>query len=381
MDAFADIAVLGPIDAGTSAITLQPVGDIDEVGDGDVFLVGYPGEGPEDPHVALARGLLSRMRDDTTFDVTYVQTDAAIGGGQSGGALVDGEGRLLGISSASFAEAFALAVVTDDVLASFERIIDGDGDETNVIPDIDDAPDEPRSVDLTEAASTQLVVIPADDDDREITLDVGTSDDVAITVGNYVGDVFAWNDAARDLGEEFADDGGFTFDTSDGFDPFEGTDDLEETSPGTYVFSAPADQDLIVSLGRVDDVALLVEVNVPFDVLPVGIEGAQVEIGSSTRGVLDGFALSAIHTIELREGDEIEISLHAGTSDPYFTLVAPGEIYDDFSDPSGDDGGGGLYDLDADETFTIDESGTWQIVVSTYEALVAGYQLDVTRAG
>ena len=98
---------------------LDPLPDFDEADEPDVFLVGFPG-GIEsgDPEIALAGGLLSRLREDDTFGLTYLQTDAAIAGGQSGGALVDEDGTVLGISGLGFAEEFALALSSDDVAAS-----------------------------------------------------------------------------------------------------------------------------------------------------------------------------------------------------------------------------------------------------------------------
>ena len=65
----------------------------------DLFLVGYPGEAnTEDLKPTIADGILSRTRHTKVFDLSYLQTDASIGGGQSGGALVDTHGDVVGIS-------------------------------------------------------------------------------------------------------------------------------------------------------------------------------------------------------------------------------------------------------------------------------------------
>lgn len=88
----------------------------------DVFLAGFPGESNVNPKPTISRGILSRRRQAREFGQTYLQTDAAIGGGQSGGALVDRSGRVIGLSGLSFAERFALALSAEDVEAALERI-------------------------------------------------------------------------------------------------------------------------------------------------------------------------------------------------------------------------------------------------------------------
>ncbi len=103
-------------------------------------------------------------------------------------------------------------------------------------------------------------------------------------------------------------------------------------------------------------------------------------VGAPARGVLDGFSFEAEHTVELVEGDEVEITVRAGTSDAFFTFLGPDEERDPFAMPLGDDGAGGLYDLDPRETFTVEKSGTHRVLVSTYDGVVGGYELTVERA-
>jgi hypothetical protein len=123
-----------------------------------------------------------------------------------------------------------------------------------------------------------------------------------------------------------------------------------------------------------------IELDAPFTVEDDTLDLSELTVDQPVRGVLDGFTWDAMYTLELEEGDEIEIALRAGTSDPYFWLLAPGEGSADFdAEPDADDGGGGLYDLDAKERFTIDESGTWRLVFGTYDGTVTGYELTVNR--
>ena len=107
-----------------------------EKGD-DVYLVGYPGENQADTEVTISRGLVSKLRHDDVFDLHYVQTDASIGYGQSGGALADERGHVIGMSGLGVADEFALALDGDDVQKSIDRIIDGDGDDYWTFPSTD----------------------------------------------------------------------------------------------------------------------------------------------------------------------------------------------------------------------------------------------------
>lgn len=88
----------------------------------EVFLVGYPGEVERSPQPAITRGVLSRVREARFENLTFLQSDATIVGGQSGGALVSGAGDIIGISGLIGIERFALALSGADVLERLPRI-------------------------------------------------------------------------------------------------------------------------------------------------------------------------------------------------------------------------------------------------------------------
>ena len=94
----ADLAVIR-LPAGRTYATL-PLGDSDAVAQGDEITAwGYPGGSFLGDDPTLTRGIISsanRIFDDTK----YLQTDASIAGGSSGGPVVDRFGRVVGVNTA-----------------------------------------------------------------------------------------------------------------------------------------------------------------------------------------------------------------------------------------------------------------------------------------
>ncbi|MDA1371618.1 MAG: trypsin-like peptidase domain-containing protein [Proteobacteria bacterium] len=82
---------LTPIQIGDEN-TLQ-VGDI-------VFAIGYP----RNIGQSVSQGIVSALTHNTEDSVTIIRTDAAINPGNSGGALIDREGKLVGLNSSIFSE-------------------------------------------------------------------------------------------------------------------------------------------------------------------------------------------------------------------------------------------------------------------------------------
>lgn len=100
---WADLAVLGPLETDKRPL---PLADGERLPPGsDLYLVGYPSEYEFSPEPTITRGLLSRVRHWDGYDMTLLQTDAAIAGGQSGGALIDDRGRVVGVSTWGWTEA------------------------------------------------------------------------------------------------------------------------------------------------------------------------------------------------------------------------------------------------------------------------------------
>ena len=103
-DADSDLALL-QVDSPVLPPAI-PVGSSDEVRVGDTVLtIGYPRRDLMNQK-SVSRGIVSALgipRDGLPI-VEYIQTDAAMNYGNSGGALIDAEGRLIGINSFIYSE-------------------------------------------------------------------------------------------------------------------------------------------------------------------------------------------------------------------------------------------------------------------------------------
>ncbi len=96
-----DLAVL-KIDTGGQALPILPLGDSDALEVGDVVLaIGDPFGVGQTVTMGIVSAL-ARTSVGTGEYQSFIQTDAAINPGNSGGALIDLQGRLVGINSAIY---------------------------------------------------------------------------------------------------------------------------------------------------------------------------------------------------------------------------------------------------------------------------------------
>lgn len=123
-DWMADLAVLDV--SGLSGLPEPLVLDTGERHPGEsVYLVGYPADDPGTAEPAITSGIVSRTRIWNLGEMTFIQSDALISGGQSGGALIDEGGKVIGISGLSVGEGFALALSSADLETRLTEIRSG----------------------------------------------------------------------------------------------------------------------------------------------------------------------------------------------------------------------------------------------------------------
>jgi hypothetical protein len=93
----------------------------------EVYLIGHvDGEG-ELPTPSVARGLVTRIRQWTSGNMSYLQTDIPVEKGQSGGVLMSDRGEVIGlVGHVITRNDFALAAWSVDVLSQVTELISGD---------------------------------------------------------------------------------------------------------------------------------------------------------------------------------------------------------------------------------------------------------------
>lgn len=104
-----DIAVLHFSDKAPEGVSVIPMGDSDALRIGELAIcIGNPGTSTEVLRGSVSAGIISGLaRDDINADnftrnVSVIQTDAAINTGNSGGALLNSKGELVGIPTLKF---------------------------------------------------------------------------------------------------------------------------------------------------------------------------------------------------------------------------------------------------------------------------------------
>jgi hypothetical protein len=371
IDAFADIAVLGPI-PDVAAIDARPLalhaGSAVEQGD-DVFLLGYPGELEDEPEPTISRGILSRTRSVHEYDQTYLQTDASIGGGQSGGALVDGRGRVVGISGLSYADEFALALDGDDVQAAVDAVRAGRGDAYAPIPDLREATTR-HALDLPHPLARESLVVGAADEDRTIEVAVGDGrPDVGLVAYDLLGNALLLDQAGADVLSAVSD-----------LSPSDLGIEVSAPEPGgRYRFDLPAGSLAVVQVSTSNPAGAHVEVDtsVPSAVAP-RTDPQPLQLGATASGTFDFFELNDLYSVDLAAGERVRVTATTPQGDAAVLVEAPGTGFDRLEVI--DDGGGGLYDYDAEGTYTAPVDGTYWFGVLTYDAVVTGYRFTVERA-
>ena len=144
MDKRQDIAVL--VTPGTQFPVLQ-VADSATMDTGDdVYAIGAP----KSMAYTLTKGVIS-AKERVIGGQTYIQTDAPINEGNSGGPLLDASGRVLGMNTMKMddSEGLGLAVRMEDIHGYLQQLgitLDGDGNVSGNVSDSVQPPSEGEGV-------------------------------------------------------------------------------------------------------------------------------------------------------------------------------------------------------------------------------------------
>ena len=349
-DPLVDLAVLGPVDVSAQPLELE---DGEDMSPGsEMFLVGYPAEPDPYPEPSITQGILSRVREWTPAGMTYLQSDTAIAGGQSGGALVDSQARVVGISTYSWSEAgFTVSTSAADDASIVQRLIE-DSDDARLsdrrLGDEGGRSHEVRLVNLWDTAT--FVFEPSAGALHEFSID-GPKDGL-FRVLDSLGVLLEVDDNFSGLEQRSVET------STDGIHFLQ----IENLSEGPAAFSVES----TVALRPLED---------PDD-------GQRIVVGERITGVLDFFSDSDWYSIRLQEGDTVSITTDSVSVDTLMYVAFPGSgtdglVFDDDSGPAGVFGD----QLNSQIVYRAPFTGEFFIVVT--DALgegLGGYLLSVEQA-
>ncbi len=348
-DLLGDLAVVGPLQTSIKPSALVAREDL--IIGSDVFLIGYPGEVEPFPEPTITRGLISRQREWAPLEMTYFQTDATIGGGQSGGVLVSAQGEVIGISGFAFSEArFGLVASAADVLPRVQQLIAAE--------DVAGLGD--RRVSREEGQLEYDVTLRDQWDSHIFVLNepVGTVVDI---------EVEGENDAIFGLVDVF----GNVLMLAD-----TGSSGVEVASVTTEL-AAP--YFVILSQYSEEPGEFQVSSNcwlVPYDDVD---DGTKLAVGQTRLANMDYPGDADYFMIDLAAGETINVTTDSILIDPVLAVGYPDARQEEivFDDNSG----GGLFGLSAELTYQAPHDGRYLIVVGDMIGMGGGgYYLTVTPA-
>lgn len=403
-EASTDIAVLGPIEGSDLDVAPVPLEAVAvEKGD-EVFIVGYPGTANVDEvDLTITSGLVSRRRELPEWDQTYVQTDAVVEDGQSGGPMFAGDGGLVGITALAFDESFSLALATSDVSAAVGRILDDGGDDLTLVPismgEGASGGETTGTIEMPTALELPTLFLPSSDEDRSWNLTVeGPGSRFGVTaIDALEGEVLAQSAAGVALGQELlaaeAAAAGLSIDELAGAMGFPGplapAAAAAEVTPGSFRIEVPAGVIVEVYLQIAPDASpatLTWTSDQPMWPLSPASTVEPLELDQPVDMVLSSYQFGAVYDLELEEGVTVQVVASSPWADVDVAIGAPGVVMTGARLLSGVEAPGltllsdsdvGLYGVDVDEPFTASEAGVYRVVVQNFDSVTSAARVEV----
>lgn len=402
-DVAKDIALLGPVPEGAD-VTPLPLGNPKvEKGD-DVYLVGFPGSADtENADLTITSGLASRTRKLDDWGQTYIQSDAVIGEGQSGGALFVSNGELAGISGLSYEDSFSLSLTISNVAEAVGRIVSGDGDDVISVP-IDSDDDGASGSGAKEGVlrvpddiETPTLFLPSSDEDREWNFGIAGPEGrfSVAAIDGLTGDPLFVNAAGVALTKEVLalqkERLGSSADGTGAGDSLSLPAEVvaREKSPGQFTVTIPAGVVVELVAGVASDAApaeLKWNSNLDLWALSEEIDTKTIEVDDLVTGLVSGYRLGVPFQVELEAGQKVTLSASSPQGDVMVIVSKPGRTITAF-DLLGaeadsdvklfDDSDKGLYGLDVLEKFTATEAGLYNVVLHNNDVVPMAYRLEV----
>ena len=349
LDLLGDLAVLGPINTRNKPLSLSDGEDL-PIGS-NVFLIGYPAEPQQFPQPTITSGILSRVRQWEAIQMTYLQTDAAITGGQSGGVLVSDKGEIIGISGFTFSEAkFGLVASAADAQNRIQRLSAGeDVSGLGERPDIFAAGQKEHRFTLENGVDRRMYVIDAPANEP-VTITLDSKNNGGFTVLDIFGNLLV------EVDEQFSG---------------------RESGSFTPAFAVPIFLHVWQSSYGSGELRLSSNANlIPYSDPDDRIS---VRVGQTFLGSLDAPADVDFFFIELSEGDTVQLTVESPNIDPLILVGFPDAAEEQWVGDN--DSGEGLFGTDAKLIYRAPHSGRYfiQVVDAGFQNF-GGYILTVQAA-
>ncbi|WP_426571850.1 S1 family peptidase [Aquihabitans sp. McL0605] len=366
IDLVADLALLGPIKTSRPARTLD---DPDDLRSRDpIYLVGFPGDQEAgSPKAEVQAGTMTRHRYAGSWGLDYLQAHVKIPEGQSGGAMVDQQGRIVGISALEADKDVALSLSGPDAVKALARMRAGQKTEWVPIPDSGSSIHHSIHVDGPDDIAVLYVSGEEGVDHLSATVK-GPQPRIAVSDPGWY--IQARNAAATAAAQH----GGFWSLTDE--------DVATLTPDGTGAVRADVergyDKLLLVGSDAPGGADLEVTTSPPsFEVDPIPPE-QHVAPGDDVDGTVDYLDAIDAYAVDLAAGERVLLTASAPSGDMAFVVAAPGQPWDQADEY--DDDGGGLLGADAYTRFTAGAAGTYHVLVFAADASPTVYRLAVEPA-
>ncbi len=345
-DLHIDLALLGPLETTAPPVALVSGEDLPVAS--PVYLMGYPGEVEPLPQPAIAGGMISRTREWQGMGITYFQVDATIAGGQSGGALVAEDGRVIGVSGFVFAGVYGLIASAADLAPHVERLLAAGRDPQSLqvwLPR--EGAVARQSLRLGNLWDTQMYVL-SEPPGTAVELEVDGAGDAFLILSDPYGEAVLTVD-----------------------DYYSGPES------GSVTLEVAGDHFVIVGQSAEDPGRYVLRSSHPLIPYQDGLDGLAIEVGETVPGTIDYPWDMDFYLLALDAGQTVEIVVDSAMIDAYLTVDFYGARQEEVVED--DDSGGGLFGLNARVLYTAPRRGDYFLVVEDAEYEVGGYLLTVTE--
>ena len=347
-DLLADLAVLGPINVSAQPLALSDTA-ASAIGS-EILVIGYPGSPGDPPQPTLSRGVVARFREWQETGLTYIQSDAAIEGGQSGGALISDAGEIIGMTGYSIGETnHSLSLASSDLAPRIRSLISGSdpsGIGARLLPRTGGGIRHRGALETFWDTNAYVIQEPVG---TEVDITLNSENDVDFSVYDSLGTKVLYVDEAYSGLET-------------------GSITIEYEDPYFLVISQLTEELASFTLSATHSL-------IP---IPDPDDGGQVRVGQAVRGNIDYPGDVDTYSVRLTANQKVELSATSFLLDTF--LAADFYGASDEQIIIDDDSGGGLFGLDSQLVYRAPHTGNFLVVINNIFNDTGAYTLEIANA-